>query len=100
MISNSAEHLAQIGFGVEAVQLRCLDQRVYCCGALAAAVGACEDPVLAPEGNRTVILPISGKRLRFITAGMRCMGGEFDANTSSGAPAARLFMSRWRPATS
>ena len=35
--------------------------------------------------NRPVILPISGKKLRFITAGMRCMGGEFDANTSSGA---------------
>jgi hypothetical protein len=53
-----------------------------------------KERVLAIESNRTVILPISGKRLRFITAGTRCMGGGFDDNTSSGAPAAKLFMSR------
>ena len=55
---------------------------------------------LLPEGNHAVILPISGKRSRSITAGTRCMGAGFGVSIASGAPAARLSMSRWRPASS
>ena len=54
---------------------------------------------LPPSGNHAVILPISGKKLRSITAGTRCMDAGFDVSMSSGAPAVKLFMSRWRPAT-
>ena len=50
--------------------------------------------------RRATILPISGKKLRSITAGTRCMGAGFDDNISSGARSVKLFMSKWLPATS
>ena len=67
---------------------------------LGAPVGPGEQSILAIEGNRAVILPISGKRLRSITAGMRCMDAGFDANMSCDVQPVKLFMSRWLPATS
>ena len=42
---------------------------------LAAAVGAGEQMVFAPECNLAVILPISGKMSSSIIAGIHCMGG-------------------------
>jgi transposase len=50
--------------------------------------------------NRTVILPMSGRKLRFVTAGTHSMGDVFAASIRSGALAARSFTSKWRPAWS
>src|SRR5208337_3556740 len=47
-----------------------------------------------------VILPMSGRKSKFVTDGTRFMGGVFAANTRSGAPAVSSSTSRWRPAWS
>ena len=53
--------LAQIGLGVEAVELGCLDEGVDRRGPLAAGIGACKHVVLASQGHRPFILPMSGR---------------------------------------
>ena len=51
------------------------------------AIGAGEEAVLAAEGNRPVILPMSGRRSRSIIAGTRSMGAASGASTASSASA-------------
>jgi hypothetical protein len=63
VISEAAEHLVQIGFGIEPVELGCLDERIGRGGARAAGIGSCEQIVLPAESNLAVILPISGRML-------------------------------------
>src|SRR5437868_2274818 len=63
-------------------------------GAAAASIQASKQVILAANGNRPVILPISGRRSRSIIAGTHFMGAAFAANMSSGAPAAMSSMSR------
>ena len=48
-IGNFGDGVSQIGFRIEAVELRRLDERVDRRGALAAGVGTGEEVVLAPE---------------------------------------------------
>ena len=93
-VDHAREHVAQIGVRFDAVQLAGCDQRADHGPALAAAVAACEEMVFAPEGNRPVILPISGRRSKSIIDGTHSMGAAFAANMSSGAPAAISFTSR------
>jgi len=100
MIGDAGEDVVQIGLGVEAIEFRGLDQRVHRRGALAATVRAGEDPIFSAQSNHAVIVPISGKKLRSITAGTRGMGAGFGDNMSSGVPSVKLFTSRWLPATS
>ncbi len=45
-----------------------------------------------------VILPISGRRSKSITVGIRCMGAVFDGTTLSSVSPVGLFTSRRRPA--
>jgi len=94
VIGDAAQDVGEPGLGIDAVEFGGTDQRVDRRGALAATVGAGEQPGFAPEGNRPVILPISGRRSRSITAGTHSMGAAFAASMSSGAPAAMSFMSR------
>jgi hypothetical protein len=47
MVGDAPDHPAQIGFGIEAVELGGLNERVGRGGALAASVGAGEQIVLA-----------------------------------------------------
>ena len=61
-------------------------------------VSFAEQVILAANGNRPIILPISGRRSSSIIAGTHSMGAVFGANMSSGAPAAMSFTSRQRPA--
>ena len=91
---DSAQYVGEPGLRVDAVELGGGDQGVDRCGALATAVGTSEQPRPTPECNRPVILPISGRRSRFIIAGTHITGGAFVANMSSGAPAATSFTSR------
>ena len=52
MVGDAGEHVAQVGFGVEAVELGGLDERVDRGGTLAAGVGAGEELILSAEGQR------------------------------------------------
>jgi hypothetical protein len=47
--------------------------------------GAGEEPRLSTEGNRRIILPISGRKLRFIIGGMRSMDVRCGAITARSA---------------
>ena len=100
VVSDAGEHVGEVVLRVETVELGALDQGIDRGGAATAGIGASEQVILAANGNHAVILPISGKKLRFITAGTRCMGAGFGDNMSSGARSVKLFMSKWLPATS
>jgi hypothetical protein len=94
MIRDAGEQVGDIVLRVESVELGALDQGVDRSGAAAAGIGAGKQIILAANGNRPVILPISGRRSRSIIAGTRSMGAAFGANMSSGALAAMSFTSR------
>jgi hypothetical protein len=79
---------------IEAVELGAFDQRINRGGAAAASIGAGKQVILTANGNRPVILPISGWRSRSIIAGTPSIGAASGANMSSGAPAAMSFTSR------
>ena len=98
VIGDAGEHVGKIVLRVEAVEFGAFDQRVERSGAAAAGIGAGEQVILAADRNRSVILPMSGRKSRSITAGMHSTGAVSGASMSNGAPAARSFMSRWRPA--
>jgi hypothetical protein len=59
-----------------------------------------EEIILPSESDRAVILPMSGWKSKFTIGGTPSMGGVSDATMLSGASAARLFTSRYRPAWS
>ena len=63
VIGDATNHFAQVGFGIDAVELCGLDERINCGCAFAAGVGSCEQIVLAAQGNLAVILPMSGRKL-------------------------------------
>jgi hypothetical protein len=98
VVGDAGEHIGEIVLRVEAVELGALDQRVEGRGAAAAGIGAGKQIIFAANSNRPVILPISGRKSKFITGGTRCMGVAFAASTLSDAPAVRSFTSRWCPA--
>jgi hypothetical protein len=83
-----------------AIDLGRLDQAHHRGGALAGAQRAGEQPVLAAQGNVGVILPMSGKKLRFSIAGMRSTGDVCSGNTSSTGLPATWCMSRSNQASS
>ncbi len=94
MIGDTAQHVGKPSLRIDAVEFRHADQGVHCSRSLTATVGAGKQPCAAPESNRPVILPISGRRWRYIIAGTHTMGAAFAANMSSGAPVAMSFTSR------
>ena len=51
MIADALEHMAQVGFRIQTVELGSADQAVDGGGALASSVGTAEEEVLAPERN-------------------------------------------------
>ena len=53
VIGDTANHFAQVGFGIEAVELSGFDERIDCGGAYTAGVGSCEQIVLAAQGERS-----------------------------------------------
>jgi hypothetical protein len=93
-LNHSFEHISEIGEGLEVVELGRGEERSDNGPAIAAAVRAGEQMVLAAERNRPVILPISGRRSRSIIGGTHIMGDAFVANMSSGASAVMSFTSR------
>jgi hypothetical protein len=81
MVGDAGEHRAQVGFGIEAVELGGADQGVERGGPFPAGIGTGEEKILSSERNGTVILPISGKKSPSTTAGM----GSMDVGSKSTA---------------
>jgi hypothetical protein len=61
MVSDPGKHLAQVVFGVEAVQLGGFDQRIGRSRPLSAGIRTGKQPVFPSQTNRGAILPISTK---------------------------------------
>jgi hypothetical protein len=55
VIVDAGEHVGEPGLRIDAVEVGGLDQRVHHGGALAAAVGACEQPRLVGKADATII---------------------------------------------
>ena len=96
MICDAGENLPEISLRFDIVKLGGFDQRQNAGGTIAAVVGAGEQPVLAAEGRRPFILPMSAKKLRFITAGTRISAGRFASGASTDEPAAWFCKCRGR----
>jgi hypothetical protein len=94
MIRQPREHIDEPSLRVDVVELGGLDERVDGGGAMAAFVGACEGPILSPERNLALILPISGRMSSFTIAGIRCTGKVRVAFRSSDARAVSSCTSR------
>src|ERR1700682_2099096 len=100
MLGAACQNVGEPSLRIDVVHFRRDDQAVHDGGALAAAIGAAEQPRFTSQGNRPVILPISGRRLKSFTVGIRCIGAVFDCNTASSVSPAGLFTSRRHPAWS
>ena len=72
----AGEHVAEPGFRVEAVELGGFDQGVEARGAFAAGVGAGEEIVLSPEGERPIC------RSAALLSGMYRLGAADDRDRS------------------
>lgn len=97
MLGDTLDHIAQVRLGIDAVELGRTDQAVDRGGTLAAGIGTGEQVILAPECNCAVILPISGRKSKSITAGIRCTGAMSSfAAASSSAPRVELSTLRQR----
>jgi hypothetical protein len=68
------QHPAQPGVRLEAVGTSRLDERVNYCARMSARRGVCEQPSFSSNYNAPFILPISGRKLKSIIDGTRCMG--------------------------
>ncbi len=53
MVGDAGEHLPQIGFGIETIELRRTDQAVDGCGALAARIRSRKQVILPAQGHAT-----------------------------------------------
>src|SRR5512132_686082 len=100
VVGDAGEHVAEPGFWIEAVELGGLDQGIEGGGTITASVGPGKKVVFPAEGNRAVILPMSGRKSKFVTAGTHSTGAVFGASMPSGGPAVMSFTSRSRPAWS
>src|SRR6266498_3977955 len=65
------QEIAEVGEGLDVVELCSGDEGTNGGPACAAAVGACEQVVLASERDVPVILPMSARRSRSTTVGTR-----------------------------
>jgi hypothetical protein len=74
VLGDASDDVAQVGLGIKAIQFGGTNQSVDCGPAFAAAVGAEVQIVLSAESKFAIILPISGRKLKSIIDGTRCMG--------------------------
>ena len=82
------EDILQIDEGIMVVEFRRLDQAHDRGGALAGTQAAGKKPVLPPGRQFALILPISGKKLKSIIAGIPCTATASRFETSSNAATA------------
>ena len=92
-VGHALQYVSEPGKGLDVVELCGGDEGADDCSSDAAAVRPREQMVFAPERHLPFILPMSGRKLKSIIAGIRSMVAVFDANTVSSAPTAGLFTS-------
>jgi hypothetical protein len=73
MIGDAGEDIGKPGLRIDVVELGGPDERVHQRRPFGAALRAGEQPGFPPERNRPIILPTSGRKLRSIIAGIRCL---------------------------
>src|SRR5215472_10128464 len=100
VIDELSQHVGQIGFGIDAVQLARLDQRCERCPVFRSFVAAGKQSIFSVQSNHPFILPMSGRKLKFITGGTRSMGAGSGDTTANSVPPGRLFTLRQCPAWS
>ena len=76
MLCDARKDIGQPGLRIDIVKTGGLDQRVKHGGALSTAIGAAEQPCLAPKGHRPFILPMSAKSGKFTIFGIPILGGK------------------------
>jgi len=80
-VDDLGEDIGQIGLRIDGKHFAGCDQRGQNCPMFATAIGAGEEMILAPERHHPLILPMSGRSWRSITAGIPILA----ARLSSGA---------------
>jgi hypothetical protein len=70
-VDDLGEDVGEIAERLDAVELAGLDQRGDDGPVLGATVGAGEQCIFPVERDRSAILPMSGRKLKFVTAGTR-----------------------------
>ena len=83
--------------GLDAVGPGGLDQRVKVGARLGTADTVVEQPVLAPDHDCPVILPISGRKSEFITDGIRYTGVMSRCAAANSAAQAQVESSTLKP---
>ena len=76
---------AQVPVGFDAIRLGRFDQGIQIGTGARPADGVGEQPVAPTQGHHAVILPISGKKLKFTTAGIRFTADMYVRSTVSNA---------------
>ena len=94
MVRYPCQHLAQVGFRVKPVQLRRAEQAVKRCGPLPTGIRSSEQKILAPQGHHAFILPMSGKKLTFIIAGIRFTVDDCGCSAANNVRTVELSISR------
>lgn len=77
VIGDPCDHVPQLRLGIEPAELGGSEQAIHYRRPLPAAIGAAEQPRFPTEGHRPSIVPMPGRMLTSITAGIRCMAVAF-----------------------
>lgn len=83
-VDDAGDGVGEVGERIDAVELAGLDQGGDDGPVFRAAVGAGEEGILAGQGHPPFILPMSAKRLKFITAGTPISARKFAFGVSNG----------------
>jgi hypothetical protein len=94
VVGNARDDVAQVGFGIESVTLAGLDERIHFGGTNSSAVRTGEEIIFPAQDNRPIILPTSGRKLRSIIAGIRCMDAVSLVEAPTSADTVGLFTSK------
>jgi hypothetical protein len=85
---DAGEHIGKPSLWIDIIKLGRHDQRGHDRGAVGSAIGACKEPGFSPQRNRPFILPMSGRKWKFITDGIRILDARSAfAVWSNGRPA-------------
>jgi len=99
VVADAGEDVCEIGFGVQARELGGLDDGHGVGEDLAAGVGAGEEEILAPVPQQPFILPMSGRKSSFITAGILSKVADFASSIARTGRRVGSSTSRWHPAS-
>ena len=100
MLSHALQDIDEVVVRIDTVQATSDDEGVGDTNVMRADLGGAKQPRLATHGNRIAILPMSGRKLKSIIAGIRCLGAVCGYSTSSGAWLGALHMSRFHSVSS